>query len=267
MRSRFPSIMMALGISLICILNFTTALSAQAGAGVQGGASAESQRRRGGGFYGGPGGGRGILGAVTEVTGEHFTVKTEAGELYTVHYSVNTRIMKQPPGSGKRGAPGGGRDAGSPRDPEAEMERMQPLPIKPVEIKVGDFVTAGGEMDAANRSIGAVFVLLVDAESARQMREMQANFGKTWLAGRITAMDGTRITIEGAIDHSRHAIDVDENTSFRRRREPITLADMHVGDQIRTEGAPQSGVFLAKSLNDLGVLSSEGAGPGGAQPQ
>ena len=48
--------------------------------------------------------GRGVLGTVTEITPDHFTVKTENGDLFTVDYSVNTRIMK---GSGQRRAQGG----------------------------------------------------------------------------------------------------------------------------------------------------------------
>ena len=37
---------------------------------------------------------RDVMGTVTEIAPEHFTVKTENGDIYTVHYSVNTRIMK-----------------------------------------------------------------------------------------------------------------------------------------------------------------------------
>src|SRR5271165_4532432 len=101
-----------------------------------------------GGMGGFPGGGRGVLGAVTEVAADHYTIKTDAGETYTVHFSVNTRIMKQ----------GAGRRAG-----EAEGgERPAPQTLKPTDIKVGDFITAGGEMDAAAKSIGAVFIAQVD---------------------------------------------------------------------------------------------------------
>src|SRR6185437_4227031 len=46
------------------------------------------------GAWGGGVMGRGVMGTVTEVTADHFTIKTDAGETYTIHYSVNTRIMK-----------------------------------------------------------------------------------------------------------------------------------------------------------------------------
>jgi len=80
-----------------------------------------------------------------------------------------------------------------------------------------------------------VVVLLIDPERAKQMSEMQANFGKTWLQGKVTAIDGVKVTVMSAIDNSAHVIRADENTTFRKRREPITLADIQVGDSIRAE--------------------------------
>ena len=230
----------------------------QSGDPDQANGQAAGQRRgmRGGGMGGDfPAGARGILGSVTEVTAEHYKVKTDSGETYTVHYSSNTRIMKQPPGGGRRfGANGGHGNRGSAKGAEegegsAEgLQMQQPQPLKPNEIKVGDFVTAGGEMDTSAKSIGAIFIMQLDPERAKQMREMQANYGKTWLAGRITAIDGTRITIEGMVDHAPHAIEVDEDTSFRQRRDAITLADIKPGQQLRAEGAVKEGVFRATTV-------------------
>ncbi len=226
----------------------------------------QSPRPRGqGGFAGFGGQGRGILGTVTEITPDHYVVKTDSGELYTVHYSVNTRIMKQPPGAR---TPGQGRSGQGRSSDSGDAERVMPQNIKPTEIKVGDVITAGGEMDAANKSIGAVAIFQLDPERARQMREMQANYGKTWLAGRITSIDGTRITIEGIVDHTPHAIEVDENTSFRQRRDSITLADIKPGEQLRAEGAMKDGVFLATTVNAmLPQNRDQQGGPGNAPPR
>ena len=54
--------------------------------------------------------GRGVIGTVTEVAADHYTIKTEMGEVYTVHFSANTRITKQP--AGMRGPGGGGGGQG-----------------------------------------------------------------------------------------------------------------------------------------------------------
>jgi hypothetical protein len=259
----FAAARLAVACLALAVAVYPCAVTAQTGAGTDSGsgqASGRGQRRRGGADF--PGGGRGILGAVTDVTPEHYTIKTDAGDVYTVHYSVNTRIMKQPPGGVAGSGAGSGAGRGARRNPGDDADRPQPTPLKPTEIKVGDFITAGGEMDQANKSLGAVFILQLDPESAKQMREMQANFGKTWLAGRITAIDGTRITIEGSVDHVPHAIEVDENTSFRKRREAITLADMQPGDQIRLDGAMKEGAFRATNLVDLGEFQRDGGAPG-----
>jgi preprotein translocase subunit YajC len=200
----------------------------------------QGQGRRGRGMGGFPGDGRGVLGAVTEVAADHYTIKTDSGDTYIVHFSANTRIMKQGPGRRQGGS--GDSDGG---------DRPAPQTLKPTDIKVGDFITAGGEVDAAAKSVGAVFIAQIDPERAKQMREMQANYGKTWLAGRITAIDGTTITIEGIVDHAPHSIVVDENTSFHQRRDAITLADIKPGEQLRAEGAVKAGAFLATTVTAM----------------
>lgn len=181
------------------------------------------------------GGGRGVMGSVTEVGSDHFTVKTEAGELYTIHYSVNTRIMKG--GSGRRRGQG-----------ETDAPIAPPQPIRPGDIKVGDAIAASGEVDTNAKSVGALVIFQIDPERAKQLREMQASYGKTWLMGRVTAIKDVEVTLEGGPDHAPHTFLADENTTFRKRRDPITLGDIQVGDVVRVEGALKSGAFLAASV-------------------
>ena len=181
--------------------------------------------------YGGWMGGRGVVGTVTEVGTDHYTVKSEFGESYTVHFSVNTRVMKQP--AQRLGADG---------------MRTPPQELKTSDIRVGDVVMAQGEVDATAKSVGAVLVVKVDPARAQQMREMQANFGKTWLMGKVTAVNETKVTLQSPVDNNEHTFVADENTSFRRRREPVTLADVTVGENVRVEGSVKDGVFTASSV-------------------
>ena len=219
------------------------------------------------GMGGFPAGARGTLGTVTEVAPDHYTIKTDTGEILTIFYSVNTRIVKQGPGRGAgrdTGQGSGRRSRAQGSDSEAgDVARAQPQPLKPTDIKVGDIITAGGEEDTAKKSIGAIFIAQIDPERAKQMREMQANYGKTWLAGRITGIEGTTITIDGMVDHAKHTIDVDENTSFRKRRDSITLADIQPGEQLRAEGAVKGGVFLATVVTAMEPRNREGNGEQG----
>ena len=212
-------------------------------------------RQRGGrGFGGGMGiaGGRGVMGTVTEVAADHYVVKSEDGQTYLVHFSVNTRIMKQPAGSRGFGS-GMRRGEGQGSGQDFGGEGALPETIKAADIKIGDAIGAMGEMDQSAKSIGAVAVVLLDPESARQMEEMRANYGKTWLLGKVTAIDGVKVTLLGSVDNAPHSFVADENTTFRKRRDPITLADISVGDMVRAEGSLKASVFTANTVNVMGM--------------
>jgi Domain of unknown function (DUF5666) len=228
------------------------------------GADQDSGQRRGG-RGSGMGMGRGVMGTVTEVAADHYTIKNDAGETYTIHYSANTRILKQQARpAGERGGGVGGQSGQGGGNP--------PIPLKPTDIKVGDAVAAMGEVDAAAKSVGAVMVMQIDPERARQMREMQASHGKTWIMGKVTAIDGVKVTILDGVDNAPHIFVADENTTFRKRRDPITLADIQVGDSVRVEGSVKEGAFAATTVTAMG--GGPGAnptvprsGPPPAQPQ
>ena len=191
------------------------------------------------GDHGGWGRGAGVTGTVTAIATDHYTIKNEVGEIYTIHYSVNTRILKQ---NVQHGGGGGQRGGSNP-----------PQTLKATDIKVGDAVAAIGDVDAAAKSVGAVVILQIDPERAKQLQEMQANFAKTWLMGKVTAINETTVTLFSSVDHASHSFVVDENTGFRKRREPITLADIAVGDVVRAEGAVTGGTFVALSVNVMGM--------------
>ncbi len=186
--------------------------------------------------------GRGIIGTVTEVGSDHYTLKTELGDIYIVHFSANTRVIKQP------------------------MQRMNqgsgmhtpPQELKTTDIRVGDAIAATGEVDAAAKSVGAMTVIKIDPEHAREMREMEANFGKTWLMGKVTEVKDTQVTLQSQVDNAPHTFVADENTTFRRRREPVTLADLQVGETVRVEGAVKEGVFVASAVAVMGPPATGG---------
>jgi hypothetical protein len=222
----------------------------------------------GGGY--GMGQGRGVMGTVTEVAADHYTIKTDSGETYTVHYSVNTRMVKQAaqgPRQGQGQGQGQSQGQGRSRGEGEGGGGNPPESIKPTDIKVGDAIGAMGEVDATAKSIGAVVVALLDPERAKQMHEMEANYGKTWLMGKITAVDGVTVTLMGAVDNVAHTFVADENTSFRKRRDPITLADLAVGDVVRVEGAVKDGAFLATTVNTMGGAQGPGSNGNATVPR
>ncbi len=139
-------------VSLFAICLSITCVQAQENPVPQRGSGGWQGPGGGRGGFGGMGMGRGTVGTVTEATADHFAVKTELGELYTVFFSVNTRILKQPPGAVQRGQ----RDRSS-----EDAERTPPQAIKATEIKVGDVIAASGEADDHAKSVGAVFIMLI----------------------------------------------------------------------------------------------------------
>lgn len=200
------------------------------------------------GQFHGPRGESGLLGTVTAVASDYYTMKTDAGDLYTVHFSANTRILKQTIQRGNPGDEGQGGEA---------AQRPGPQMLQPSDIKAGDTIVALGEVEPSTKSVGAMMVLLVDPERARMMHDMAASYGKTWLMGQVTAINGNTITILGRIDNAPHTFTTTENTRFRKGRQPIALTDLQVGDRLRVEGAIQNGVFVAASVSIFGPPPGE----------
>jgi len=258
---------MKIPLALVLALAVTlTAAAAAQDSGVPAQAGQDAGGYRGGhGQRGGRGGfggmgmmGRGLMGTVTEAAADHYTIKTDRGDIYTVHYSANTRIFKMPAGMrGQGDADGGGLGAGR------GMGRggNPPEELKASDIKPGDVIEVRGETDVAAKSVGAVAVVQLDPERVAQIRAMEANFGKTWLMGRVTAIDGVKVTLTGAVDNAPHSFVADEDTTFRRRRDPITLADIQVGDTVRVDGAVKDGVFTAATVGVMGMTPGENPRP------
>jgi Domain of unknown function (DUF5666) len=173
--------------------------------------------------------GNGVRGTVTAAGASSFTIRTDEGDTYQVLYSPNTRLVK---------------------------DRQ---PIAAADVHVGDMLMAGGLVDAKAKTVGAVIVVDIDAKEVRNAR---AAFGKTWVVGKVTAIHELKITIERAGDKQSQIVAVDENTSFRKRREDVTLADVKVGDMISAQGALHDDTFLATTLRVMPPGAGHPNGPG-----
>ena len=125
-----------------------------------------------------------VLGQVTAVAGGTLTLKAEDGSTVQIVTTDNTRVMK---------------DRG---------------PVKVSDLHVGDGLMAMGNMDAPNKTLHAAVVFAQDAAQIKAMRE---NLGKTYITGRVTAinLDDAKMTVERA-DHVPQTIGFDETTSFKR---------------------------------------------------
>jgi hypothetical protein len=199
------------------------------------------------------GSGRMVRGTVTAATADHLTLKTETGDVYEVVVTPNTQVRK-------------GRDQ-----------------MKLADIHAGDAVGAMGEIDAAKKTVHALFVQVVDADQLKKAREAM---GKTFISGTVTAIDELKITIKRT-DDVVQVIQVDEDTSFRKggramgmalgadgagmgagsgmgagrgggiggqpvavpdSAESLTLADVKVGSVVAGPGTLKNGIFVPTQL-------------------
>ena len=186
-------------------------------------------------------------GEVTAVNGATVSLKTDAGDTLQVVTTDNTRIMK-------------GRG----------------MAIKIADVKVGDGATAAGNLDAATKTLHAAILFVVDAA---QVKAMKDNLGKTYITGKVTAidLDNARMTVERP-DKVSQVIGFDDSTSFHRGRgrggagggmgamggggagggagapaaadagESITLADVKVGDNVTGQGSVKGGTFVPTQM-------------------
>lgn len=177
--------------------------------------------------------GNGIRGVVVSAASGSITIRTDDNENYKILYSPNTRISKN----------------------------REPIDVN--QIHPGDMLFAAGQLDNKAKTLGAVFLFDVDAAEVRKARE---GFGKTWVAGKVQAIHDLKIVVERVGDKQTQVVAVDENTSFRKRNENITLGEIRIGDFISAQGALQKDIFVATILRIVGPKASDrgfAAGPPG----
>ena len=174
--------------------------------------------------------GRGVMGEITAVNPDGFTLKTMQGNAATVKVSSETKFMRN-------------------REP-----------IKMSDLKLGDTIGVSGSPDANDPTTwNANFVI----DRTAQMKDFKENLGKTIIAGEVKAIDGPKLTILRP-DGQTQTIEADENTSFRKGRESVTLADIKAGDHVMGPGALKDGVFVPSELR-IGGPGGVGMGMGGGR--
>ncbi len=189
--------------------------------------------------FGGGGDNRSVRGTVTAVAPPFISIKTETDETWQVKLGPNARIVKSSgamPGEHRRNQ----------RDQNQSDQQTPPESIPVADIHVGDILAAGGDIDASAKKVNAAFGFVIDAATVKQLA---ADWAVTYIAGKITALnaDQAKITVQRP-DGKTATIQADENTSFRKRRESITLADIKVGDRVTGRGALKNGVFTPATL-------------------
>jgi len=173
--------------------------------------------------------GHGTLGKITAIHGNSLQLVKPDGSTITVNLTDKTEFRK---------------------------DRQ---PAKLSDFKVGDFVMASGD-ENPDHSV-----------TAQSLRGRSANggpggggagpgggaafgeMGKDFVAGVVKSVDAPKLTVLRA-DNVTQTLELNEDTSLRRGRESITMADIQPGDHIVIRGGLQNNAFVPKAVN---LLSAE----------
>jgi hypothetical protein len=196
-----------------------------------------TQQQQGQRGYGRRGNFQGTGGTITAIAGDTITLKTMDGKEATVKVTPETRYRRNR------------QDA------------------KLSDFRAGDTVMVPGE--PAGENTWTARGVMYDQNMGQRMMMMREEMGKKFIAGEVTKIEGTNLTINRP-DGQQQIIQVDENTSFRNtKHESITLADIKVGDNVFGRGDLKDNVFVPAVLNvgapgEMRMMHR--GGPGGNPP-
>ena len=144
--------------------------------------------------------------------------------------------------------------------------RKDRQPFKFEDIKVDDTVFARGELK--DGVMQTAILSVISPEMAQRFMQAQGgggagagssmgrgsrqgfnpeDMGKKFIIGEVKAINETKLTIARR-DSQTQEIEVDENTSFKKDNQSITLPDIKVGDFVFGRGELKNNVFVPKEL-------------------
>jgi len=160
-----------------------------------------------------------LFGKITAVHGDSLEIANPNGDTVTVKLTASTEFRK---------------------------DRQ---PVKRADFKVGDLVVIRGEENPDHTWTAQ----MVGGRSGNgpQGRERvfgpQGTLGKDYVVGEVKSVDAPKMTVLRS-DNVTQTIELNEETSLRKGRDSVTMADVQVGDHLFARGAPQNDVFVPKMV-------------------
>jgi hypothetical protein len=199
---------------------------AQAAPATDAGAAATQPRqgRAGGDFEGGP---RPLFGKITAVHDGSMEITKPDGGLVVVKLTNQT------------------------------VYRKDRADAKITDFKVGDVVMVRSD-ENPDHSVTAKLVggrtgSKGGAEGGAMMWSGGGTLGKDYVVGEVKAIDPPKLTVLRT-DGVTQTLELNENSSLRRGRESITMADIQVGDHLMARGVLENDMFVPKGVM---VISAE----------
>ena len=128
--------------------------------------------------------------------------------------------------------------------------RKDRQPAKVGDFKVGDLVAVRGEQNP-DKTVTAQMVAGRSGEQGGQGgggREFaRGTLGKDYVLGEVKAINPPQITVLRT-DNVSQTLELNEDTTLRKGREDITMADIQVGDHLMARGALENNVFVPKGV-------------------
>ena len=231
-------------IPVILVLSFASSLAAQQNPPSPG----QEPPRQG---MGGP---PPVMGTITSVGVDRFEVKKPDGTTQTVMVNDQTHYRQRVQG------------------------QQQPQELALEDLKVGDHVFVRGTPNG-DKQVVAVGVNRVTAE---QFERFQSGGGGGWgpsaggpggggqmegtrAGGEITSINGNQIKVQSRRGGERTIV-VNDQTTFNKEGQTITLKDLKVGERIFAMGKEANGQFLATEIHS-GRPGGRGRGGSQGPPQ
>jgi hypothetical protein len=145
--------------------------------------------------------------------------------------------------------------------------RKDRQPAKRNDFKVGDVILVRGQ-EAADHTWTAEVVAARSMNGqggpggrggfgggpgggGRNGFQQQGTQGKDYVTGEIKSIDAPKLTVLRS-DNVTQTLELNEETSMRKGRESITMADIQAGDHILARGAVENNVFVPKNVVIVG---------------
>src|SRR6266446_5994730 len=161
--------------------------------------------------------------------------------------------------------------------PQTEFRKDRQA-AKRSDFKVGDVIVVRGQENPDHTWTAQIIGARSANGEGRGPNIQAGTLGKDYVAGEVKSVDAPKISVLRT-DNVTQTIELNEDTSLRKGRDAITMADVHVGDHLMARGALQDNVFVPKfvmvigpeqwkRMQEMGGLRQGGAGgpaPGASQ--
>src|SRR6266852_612275 len=129
--------------------------------------------------------------------------------------------------------------------------RKDRQPAKRSDFKVGDVIAVRGQENPDHTWTAQVIGARSANGEGRGPNIQAGTLGKDYVAGEVKTVDAPKISVLRT-DNVTQTIELNEDTSLRKGRDAITMADVQVGDHLMARGALQDNVFVPKFVMVIG---------------